>query len=185
MCGHLMNKKNTSKKTVKKKKKKVQKKEYKLNYKQNKFAECYKGSGIEAAKEAGYKGTDNALMVSACRLLRNPKIQEIIKERQEKEASERNVTRQEKLEILSEFIRDNSALKITVKDGIEEIIPNIKHIDRIKAVELHSKMNGDLVLKHELNMGVSLKEGLKEIASHLKSHPEEEKKMLNELEDKE
>lgn len=35
------------------------------------------------------------------------------------------------------------------------------------------------------NIGISMKDGLKKVDDHLKSHPEEEKKMLKELEDKE
>ncbi len=124
-------------------------KDLKLNYKQNKFAECYEGSGVDAAREAGYKGSDNSLMVTACRLLRNDKIQSVIEERQKKEEGKRNATRQEKLELLTEMMRDDSALKIETKEGIDEIIPTIKHGDRIKAVELHSRINGDLVQKHE------------------------------------
>lgn len=126
-------------------------KECGLNYKQNKFAECYEGSGVDAAQKAGYKGTDNSLMVTACRLLRNVKIQVIIKKRQEKEESKRNATRKEKLELLTGMMRDDSALKIETKEGFDEIIPNIKHADRIKAIELHCKLNGDLVQKHEVS----------------------------------
>ncbi len=131
--------------STKEKSKKLQ-----LSYRQRKFADCYEGSGVDAAREAGYKGSDNALMVTACRLLRNDKIQVIIKKRQEKEESKRNATRQEKLELLTDMMRDDSALKIEGKDGFSEIIPTIKHADRIKAVELHCKINGDLVQKHEL-----------------------------------
>lgn len=88
-------------------------------------------------------------MVTASRLLRKAKIQEIIEKREEKQKSKRNVTRQEKLEILSEFIRDKTAFTVERKEGIEEIVPNVPLNDRIKAIDLHSKISGDLIQKFE------------------------------------
>ena len=170
---------------ITKTKTKPKKQEHELNYKQKKFADCYKGNGPDAAKEAGYSGNRETLRATASRLLTNNNVLKAIEKRQKEEKSKLNATREEKLELLTDMMRDETTLLITKKDGIEEISANIKPTDRIKAVELHCKMTGDLILKHEHsgNLGVSFKDGLKQVRDHLKSHPEEEKKMLEELED--
>jgi phage terminase small subunit len=58
-----------------------------LTAKQRLFVESYlqNSNGTEAARLAGYSGNDDALAVRASRLLKNPKIHELISQRVEKE----------------------------------------------------------------------------------------------------
>jgi phage terminase small subunit len=173
------------KKRNKKPKKTSKKKEYKLNFKQEKFANIYEGNGLEAAKEAGYVGNDNVLMATASRLLRNVKVLEIIEERKKKEESERNATRTEKLEILTELMRDKATVEIEKKDGTTVLEIKVKPTDKIKAIEVHSKISGDLIItnKHTHYKGKSYKEGLDQLKKHFESHPDKEKMLLKKLEE--
>jgi hypothetical protein len=162
--------------------------EKELNFQQQRFVDyiCSGCKQNEAAKKAGYTGDDATLRATAGRLLKDPKILKAIEARREKDKSKLNATRQEKLELLTEIMRDKTALILVKKDGTEEIVPNVPFRDRIKAIETHCKMNGEFLQKFEHSMGeMTLKEGLKKVSDHLKSHPEEEKRVLEALEDEE
>lgn len=58
----------------------------KLTLKQQKFRDLYDGNGTEAARRAGYTGSDNALAQRAVELLRNSKITDAIEARRVKVA---------------------------------------------------------------------------------------------------
>jgi phage terminase small subunit len=164
--------------------KKKKKSNQRLNYQQKKFADCYEGNGPDAARKAGYKGSNATLRVTASRLLTNDNVLEAIVKRQKKEESSRNATRQEKLELLTELIRDNIAVLVETKDGKKRIELKVKPGDRIKAIEVHSKISGDLIIKkdHTHRVGKSFKDGLDQVKKHFESHPDKEKMLLKELE---
>jgi phage terminase small subunit len=134
---------------MKKKKSKKKRAHRGLTFKQQGFVDNYEGNAYESAKKAGYKGTEGALRVTASRLLTNANILDAIEKRQKKEKDALNATRSEKLEILSEFIRDKTTFVTKIDGGLEEITPNVEIKDRIKSIELHSKISGHLVQKHE------------------------------------
>jgi len=54
-----------------------------LTPKQKRFVACYRGNGVAAAREAGYRGKNGTLAVTAHDLLQMSKIQEIIKARED------------------------------------------------------------------------------------------------------
>lgn len=56
-----------------------------LTTKQRRFVEAYAGNGVEAARIAGYAGSDNVLRVTASRLLTNANVLAGIQARQEVE----------------------------------------------------------------------------------------------------
>lgn len=53
-----------------------------LTEKARRFAECYAGDGVSAAREAGYGGDPNVLKVTASRLLKDERVKAIIEERE-------------------------------------------------------------------------------------------------------
>lgn len=107
----------------------------KLQAKQRKFAEVFSGNGTKAAREAGYRGDDKTLAVTAAELLRNPKVAEIIRTREEREVRPMVMSRQQRQELWSEIARDK-------KEDTAQ---------RLKASELLGKSEADFVdrLKHE------------------------------------
>jgi phage terminase small subunit len=179
----MENMKKSNKKS--KKVKKSKKKEEKLTHKQQLFVDFYEGNGTEAARNAGYKGNDNTLCSVGKENLRKPLILKAIEERKKKEESERNATKTEKLEILTELMRDKATVEIEKKDGTTVLEIKVKPTDKIKAIEVHSKISGDLIItnKHTHYKGKSYKEGLDQLKKHFESHPDKEKLLLKKLEE--
>jgi phage terminase small subunit len=179
----MENMKKSNKKS--KKVKKSQKKGEKLTYKQQLFVDCYEGNGTEAARKAGYKGNDATLKQVGSENLAKHYIKKAIEKRQEEEKSKRNATRTEKLEILTELMRDKATVEIEKKDGATVLEIKVKPTDKIKAIEVHSKISGDLIItnKHTHYKGKSFKEGLDQVKKHFESHPDKEKLLLKKLEE--
>lgn len=123
-----------------------------LNAKQEKFCIEYAktANATEAYRKAGYKPrTENALNVSASRLLKNDKIQARLKELKEETSRESIATIAEIQETLTAIMRgDIKEQQIVVEgcgDGISEAVvkeraPQLK--DQIKAGETLAKMFG-------------------------------------------
>jgi phage terminase small subunit len=107
----------------------------KLTAKQQLFVEHYliSGNATDAARKAGYKGNDHQLGVIGAQNLGKLDIKEAIEKAREKGQNERNVTRQEKQEVLSEIIRDKES----------------SNSDKIKAMDTHNKMDGEYITKVE------------------------------------
>lgn len=108
----------------------------KFTERQAKFIELYEGNGTQAAKDAGYKGSDNALGKTAHDLLRNPKIAEAIKNRQKKVLDGIIATREER-QIWWTAIMMNEKKEMK---------------DRIKASELLGKSEADFTEKLDVNL---------------------------------
>lgn len=104
-----------------------------LTPKQLKFIEVYSGNGTEAARLAGYSGDDNVLGVTAHDLLKNPKIVEAIKARQNKAVRPLIASREQRQEFWTETMRDVAA----------------EMRDRLKASELLGKSEADFIDRHE------------------------------------
>jgi phage terminase small subunit len=100
---------------------------------QRRFVEAYAatGSGVEAARAAGYKG--RWLKTTATRLLKAPDVVAALEEHTRERAAANVASRQERLERLTTILRDTGA----------------EFRDRIKAAELMARMCGDLVEKVE------------------------------------
>lgn len=107
----------------------------KLNARQKAFCEYYVASGnaTEAAMKAGYSETYSKTRTNV--LLHNVEICRYVKELQEKAKSNRIMTAIERREVLTKMI-----LKEETKDT-----------DRLKAVDILNKMDGEYTQKVEVN----------------------------------
>jgi len=104
----------------------------KLTYKQNLFIQYYKGNATDAARQAGYKGSQNVLGKTGHDLLKIPKIIQAIQARdsEDPEQKEAIISRKEMEEELTKMVRSESPYG------------DIKTNDRIKALERLAKMRG-------------------------------------------
>lgn len=124
-----------------------------LTERQKRFAEAWVrlGNATAAAREAGYKGSDNALGVQGHDNLKKPKLVEYIRQLGEATRSAKVASRQEREEFLTAVMRGEIADHVIRRqDGVEvveEAAPVIR--DRTKAAELLAKMHGDLIEKRE------------------------------------
>lgn len=107
----------------------------KLNARQKSFCEFYVASGnaTESAIKAGYSEKYTNKNVSKIR--QNTAVQEYIKELQEKAKESRILTAREKREWLSEVIKNG----------------NEKLQDRLKALDILNKMDGEYIEKMQLS----------------------------------
>ena len=111
----------------------------KLNARQKSFCEFYvvSGNATDAAIKAGYK--EKYAGVNADKLLKNTNIQKYIEELQEKAKGNRIMTAIERREFLTKLI-----LKEETKDT-----------DRLKAVDILNKMDGEYTQKVEVNGNIN------------------------------
>jgi phage terminase small subunit len=108
----------------------------KLNLRQRKFAEYYAQSGniVQSAIKAGY--SEKYANADACKILENPRVAEYIREISEKMQDERILTAKERQAILSDIIRDAN---------------HVEPSDRIRAIDVLNKMQGDYISKVEVS----------------------------------
>lgn len=104
-----------------------------LNQRRQKFADLYEGNGTDAARRAGYKGSDNTLAQVARDLLRNPQIQARIAARNKKATAPDIADRQERQSFWTKTLRD-------VQAELKE---------RLKASELLGRSEADFTDKQE------------------------------------
>jgi len=106
-----------------------------LTVKQRRFVEAYmgdaQGNGTQAAALAGYRGNRNTLSSIADENLRKTEIANAIHETREVETDLAIMTRGERLALLSKMASD----------------PKVRTSDRLRAIELLCKMNGDFTEK--------------------------------------
>lgn len=143
-----------------KRKKAKKPREYPLSTKARKFAEIMEDNGTQAAREAGYKGNDNVLAVTASRLLRNAKVLAIIEKRQKAEKSARVANRTEREEILSEILRNKKVCEVDTPIGAEIGVTEdnklkfvkvaVSDKNKIGAIDTLNKMDGLYVTKHQV-----------------------------------
>ncbi|WP_161607113.1 terminase small subunit [Myxococcus xanthus] len=105
-----------------------------LTAKQRRFAELYDGNGTEAARQAGYSGSDNVLAQTARGLLRNPHIRALIDAREGKQVGPRIATREQRQAFWTEVMGD-----------VDEAT-----LARLKASELLGKSQGDFLERVEM-----------------------------------
>ena len=109
--------------------------EKKLNARQLKFVECYNGNATEAARQAGYKGSDNVLGVTGHDLLRIPKIAELIRERDQHKSEKLIATREQRQKFWTQVMEDDQ----------------VEFRDRLSASKLLGLSQGDFVTKTEIS----------------------------------
>jgi len=101
--------------------------------KQVRFVAAYDGNAADAARKAGYKGTNQVLAVTGNDLLRNPKIAAAIAARENGKIKKLIATREERQEFWSTVMR---ACRHSMRD-------------RLRASELLGKSECDFPNKHE------------------------------------
>lgn len=111
----------------------------KLNARQKAFCEYYVacGNATEAAMKAGYSETYSKTRTNV--LLQNVEICRYINELQEKAKSSRIMTAIERREFLTSMIKDRA----------------VKDTDRLKAVDILNKMDGEYTQKVEVNGNIN------------------------------
>ena len=183
--------------TKKKKEKAKKPKVWSPTVKQQKFVNAYEGNATEAARLAGYKGTDGYLRLAGYRLITNDNILALIEKRQEAEKSAKVADRTERAEILSSILRNNKAyevegltLGVDVAEELETGKTKFVKIsavdrDRIKAADTLNKMDALYVQKQEhsgiIKTGTTFADGIKQVRDQMKGSPEEEKRLLGEV----
>ena len=103
-----------------------------LTPRQAKFALIYDGNGTDAARKAGYRGSEDVLGKTAHDLLRNPKVKKAIESRQTKETAPLIASREERQKFWTTTMNSK---KTSMKD-------------RLKASELLGRSEADFVEKH-------------------------------------
>jgi phage terminase small subunit len=114
--------------------------------KAQKFALIYDGNGLESARSAGYEGGNHALAVSASRLLRDPRVRDIIAQRTEADVERFILSREERQELWSQLALDTT----------------LDASDRLKALELLGKSQADFTEKLEVKGDLTLRDLLRE-----------------------
>ena len=129
-----------------------------LNQNHRAFLTSYKGDNpIESMRMAGYKGADSYLRVKAEKLLKDPLIQEALqKNKLLLENTKKNIADvQERKEFLTKVIRNEPIGEIGEERAGED--RNIELPNRMKAVEMLSKMEGDYAPQQlQLNAQITL-----------------------------
>ena len=123
-------------------------KEIKLTVKQQRFVDAYDGNATEAARIAGYKGSDRTLTQVGAENLAKHYIADAIQKRLTKSAKKTIMSREDRQEFWSETIKD-----------VEQDMSS-----RLRASELLGKSECDFIEKKQIEMDLSLsQESLLEI----------------------
>lgn len=118
----------------------------KLTPKQQKFLQIYTGNGVDAARKAGYTGSDATLSQTAYELLRKPEIAEAIAKRQNKEIN-KIVTHREKLQKFWSDIVENEDKELNARLKASELL------GKSEAVFLHKVEHSGVVKLEDLVAG--------------------------------
>jgi phage terminase small subunit len=105
---------------------------------QRKFAETYAGNATEAARTAGYTGTDIVLANIGRRLLLHPEVSQMIQNREQKEIDSLVADRKDRMRFWTEVMRSDAC----------------PLSDRLRASELLAKAQMDFTERHEVVGGV-------------------------------
>lgn len=133
----------------------------KLTPKQQRFVDAYtgeaKGNGAQAARLAGYKGTPAALRTMAQENLAKPLIAAAIAAITEEMRAPLIASRKERQALLTKMLRESVTEEVVVTVGtgmgcsqIEKTRKDISARDRLKALELLGKMQGDFIERVEV-----------------------------------
>jgi len=118
----------------------------KLTVKQQKFVQYYLangGNGTEAARKAGYKGSEKTLSQVAIENLGKPGISKLIGIEQEKLKESTGATAKAKRELLWKIAQHNSACKQADKEDSSGEVKMLDPKAAISAITELNKMDGD------------------------------------------
>jgi len=111
----------------------------KLTLKQRRFIEAYigeaQGNASEAAHLAGYSGTRKTLEATGRQNLANPRIAKAILSLARREEKTSEFTRQKRIEMLIEIANTSP-----------------KDADRLHAIDICNKMNGEYIQRHQVEV---------------------------------
>ena len=113
-----------------------------LSSKQQKFVDAFAGNASEAARLAGYTGSDATIGQTAYRLLKLDEVKAAIKAREKKEARAAILTRQQRQELWTKVALDKAQ----------------KMSDRLRASELLGKSEADFTEKLEVRGELTLRD---------------------------
>lgn len=119
-----------------------------LSAKQKRFAEVYDGNATDAARKAGYTGSDEVLATQGTRLLRNAEVAALIRRREQRQMTGHIASREERQRFWTQVMMDP-------ENGVDMR-------DRLKASELLGKSNADFVERVEHSGQVSFAQLVKE-----------------------
>lgn len=114
-------------------------------------------NGTRAYMEV-YKVDEETAMASASRLLRNDKVKEYIESLQKELKEDAIMSAKERMEWLTEVVKDIQREVTSIRTADEEIILGDKNADlntKIKAIDIMNKMTGEYVTKVEGNVGIT------------------------------
>lgn len=117
-----------------------------LTPRQKRFVEAYDGNAADAARKAGYTGSNKVLAITGYHLKRHPKIREAL------DAREEGVLKRLALNV-AELQEEWSNI---VLDKTEDVTA------RLRASDLLAKSQGAFIQRHELSVGKSLEDLLRE-----------------------
>lgn len=117
-----------------------------LTVKEQKFVHAYDGNGVEAARTAGYNGTNRVLAVMGSRLLRKLEVRIAIAKRTEAAVERFILSREERQERWSVMAIDDA----------------VSHTDQLKALELLGKSQADFTERLEVKGELTLPELVRE-----------------------
>ena len=131
-----------------------------FNPKLRRFVRAYEGDLVYALRIAGYSGTDLYLQDMGKNLLLRPDIQQAIVAAADKmNKREANLlTKIDRMEFLSSIVRNNDPFERMVKDDYgQEVPPEPPTMaERLKALDMYNKMEGDyhtnVHVNHEVNI---------------------------------
>jgi len=106
---------------------------------QKKFAEAYEGNGVEAARKAGYRGSDKVLAITANKNLKNPEIVKLIRGREERQLRPYIMTRLDRQRFWTKVALDKEQ----------------SMADRLRAVSDLAKSEGDFLTRIEVSDDLS------------------------------
>ncbi len=128
-----------------------------LSIKQEKFCLEYVrcGNGTEAARLAGYRGSNTVLGAVACENLKKPNITARIAELKNQIASEAIADATERKEFLTKLLRGELTEVVVTPDGSKVTVP-AKLQDRIKASDQLNKMDSTYIQKLDVDGGLQV-----------------------------
>lgn len=130
-----------------------------LRPKQKRFCEEYVNNGFngtQAYKKVYPNSSDDTARINACRLLTKANIKAYISEYQEELRNQNIMTATERMEWLSNVIKNKEKISYFDSNGVEhESNPYMS--DKMKAMEILNKMTGEYTTKIEADVDVAIR----------------------------
>jgi hypothetical protein len=125
---------------------------------EQRFVEAFAASGnaTHSARVAGYTGSDETLGVTGSKLLKKARVATAIAELSRKRTRATEVTRERRLEVLSQIVEGEILAPIGIANG-KPVYGPPSHDARRKAAMDIARMRGELIEKHDVQVDVNAK----------------------------